>query len=158
MGVRSDTCVKRLNSKHQPRVPNMTDPVFGKTWNINQRQSSFAGSPTPVTETRLYESIGEGYRLTVSGSSDGMQYEWGYTAEYDGTPCAVFGRGDVDTISKHKVSDLITIGSFSKNGKVVAAYRRETTIDGKTLTVVASGQRPDGATYFDVLNYDSAPV
>ena len=136
----------------------MSDPVFGKIWKINKVQSRFTASSTPATETRLYEKVGRGYKLTVSGTHDGQPYEWGYTAQYDGKPSPVYGRPDVDAIEKHKVTDLITIGSFTKKGKIVAAYKRATSVDGKVLTVVASGNLPDGTTYFDVLKYKPAKV
>ena len=136
--------------------PDMSDPVFGRTWAISKEQSRFTASTSPSTETRIYEKVGHGYKLTVSGMHDGQPYEWGYTARYDGEAKPVYGRLDVDAIVKHKVTDLITIGSFTRQGKVVAAYRRETSLDGRTLVVVASGFRPDGTTYFDVLTYKPA--
>lgn len=134
----------------------MSDPVFAKTWKMVKGQSTFTTASIPTTETRVYEKIGRGYKLTVAGMHEGKPYEWGYTARYDGKRSPVHGRSDVDAIEKHKVTDLITIGSFTKKGKIVAAYRRATSADGKTLTVVASGNRPDGTTYFDVLKYKPA--
>jgi len=131
----------------------MRDPVFGKTWKLHKGQSHFGSAFTPATETRHYEKIADGYKLTVTGTYNGQPYEWGYTAQYDGKSSPVHGRADVDAIVKHQVTDQITVGSFTKKGKIVAAYRRDTSKDGKTLTVVASGYRPDGTTYFDVLRY-----
>jgi hypothetical protein len=131
----------------------MNDPVYGKTWKMNKGQSVLTASSTPTAETRLYEKVVGGYKLTVSGMHDGQPYEWGYTAQYEGKPSPVYGRSDVDAIEKHQVSNLITIGSFTNKGRIVGAYRRATSIDGKTLTVVASGRRQDGTTYFDVIKY-----
>ena len=132
----------------------MSDPVFGRAWRINREESVFAGSPAPAVETRIYEKVGEGYKLTVCGSRDGEAYEWGYTVGEDGVSCPVHGRSDVDAIEKHRVTDFITIGSFTKRGEIVASYRREVSPDGQDLTVVAAGSLEGGATYFDVLRYD----
>lgn len=59
----------------------------------------------------------------------------------------------MDAIEKHRVTDFVTIGSFTKDGEIVASYRRTTSPDGELLTVVASGRCPDGTTYFDVIKY-----
>jgi hypothetical protein len=134
----------------------MSDPVFGKTWKINKNGSSFAGTGAPATETRYYEKVGEGYKLTVRGSRDGQPYEWGYTVGVDGLPCPVHGRSDVDAIKKHRVNDLITVGSFTNKGEIVASYRREVSPDGDALTVVAAGNLNGGVAYFDVMRYEPA--
>ena len=134
------------------KTAELTDPFFGKNWEISKRSSSFS-SWKPDTEKRIYEKVGAGYRLTVSGIRDGKPYRWGYTATTDGQPCPVHGRSDVDAIEKHQITNLITVGSFTKDGKIVAEYRRVTASNGKTLTVVVSGRSPDGTAYFDVLKY-----
>lgn len=130
----------------------MSDPVFGKAWTIDTAQSVLSGS-TPTAETRLYEEVGSGYKLSVAGARDGQNYSWGYTVGTDGTRSPVHGRSDVDCIEKHRVNDFITIGSFTKNGQIVASYRREVSPDGAALTVIASGCLHEGATYFDVIRY-----
>jgi hypothetical protein len=132
----------------------MSDPVFGKNWKINTQKSTVTTSSPVTDETRRYEEFAPGYRLTVSGSRDGQPYEWGYTVGEDGIRCPVHGRSDVDTIEKHRINDFITVGSFTKNGRVVASYRREVEPDGTALTVVASGRSDNGAPYFDVLRYE----
>jgi hypothetical protein len=135
----------------------MNDPVYGKSWTLNEDESTFAPGEAPSDETRLYEQAGDGYKLTVRGTRKGHSYEWGYTVGTDGIPCPVYGRADVDMIEKHRVSDCITIGSFTKDGEIVASYRRETSPDGSSLTVVAAGNSNlDGTTYFDVMRYDPA--
>lgn len=130
----------------------MSDPVFGKTWIIDLEHSSLSGG-VPSSETRLYEETRDGYRLSVKGARDGHTYDWGYTVGVDGTPWPVHGRSDVDCIEKHRVNDFITIGSFTKEGRIVASYRREVSRDGAALTVVAAGCTENGATYFDVIAY-----
>jgi len=132
----------------------MSDPVFSKKWKINKSDSVFSGSQVPATETRIYEKVGAGYKLTVLGTCGGETYEWGYTVGEDGVPCPVHGRSDVDAIQKHRVTDFITIGSFTKGGEIVASYRREVSPDGHALTVVAAGNAPGSLTYFDVIRYE----
>jgi hypothetical protein len=45
---------------------------------------SYPQPKPPATETRRYEQVGDGYKLTVSGTRDGKPYSWSYTAQYDG--------------------------------------------------------------------------
>ena len=130
----------------------MNDPVFGKAWTIDAEKSILSAEP-PTSETRVYEEVGSGYKLSVAGARDGQSYSWGYTVGTDGTRSPVHGRSDVDCIEKHRVNDFITIGSFTKNGQIVASYRREVSPDGTALTVIASGCLQDGETYFDVIRY-----
>lgn len=150
---------QRSNTMKKPTTKRMRakqiDPVFGQNWDMNTAASVFTAW-RPDSETRLYEQVGQGYKLTVTGTRNGQPYKWGYTATTDGKPCPVHGRPDVDMIVKHVVNNLITVGSFTKDGKIVAEYRRATSQDGKELTVVVSGRAPEGGAYFDVLRYERA--
>ena len=133
-----------------------TNPLFDTTWNLVKPNSRFTTqSWNPDSESRLYEEIPGGYKLTVSGTKAGVPYPWDYTAIYDGNDHPVNGRPDVDAIEAYKVNDQITIGFFKKNGIEVAAYKRGLSSDGKSLSVVASGINTDGTIYFDVIEYDT---
>ena len=131
----------------------MSDLLFGKTWNLNKGASVFSTDWSPDTETRHYEKVGDGYKLTVSGTNNGRPYEWGYTAKYDGKDHPVHGRPDVDAIEAYRVNDHITIGFFKKVGVRGGSYARIVAEDGKSLTVEAAGKQPDGTVYYDVITY-----
>lgn len=132
----------------------MPDPLFGVRWQMDSNASLFSlGSPPAAQETRHYEEVPNGYRLTVDGSRGGQRYNWGYTALYDGADHSVTGRPDVDAIQAFIANDRITIGFFKKNGVDVAGYQRVLSADGNTLKVFASGKRSDNSTYFDVISY-----
>ena len=133
----------------------MNDKLFDKTWNINTDASLLSTDWKPNNEIRNYERIGDGYKVTVQGSSAGTEYEWTYTAEKDGVPVKVIGREDVDSIVAYKVTDEITIGDFYKAGRIVAGYQRKLSADGNKLTVITSGISSKGSPYFDVLEYTS---
>jgi hypothetical protein len=72
------------------------DPLFGKSWQMNPEMTSWSTEFAPQEETRVYEEIPNGYKLTVSGVHNGEEYSWHYSAEYDGQPHPVHGRDDVD--------------------------------------------------------------
>ncbi len=134
----------------------MADALFGKTWQLNPARTIFSTSLAPAHETRLYEELPGGYRLTVEGTHNGAPYRWGYTALYDGLPHPVYGRSDVDTITAYRVNDKITIGFFSKNGLEGGSYSRRLSEDGHSLTVEAAGRNASGLPYFDVTNYSAS--
>jgi len=133
----------------------MNELLFNRTWNANVEASLFSTDWHPTSEERLYERVGDGYKLTVKGSSNGKNYEWGYTALKAGEPFPVYGREDVDSIIAHKVTEEITIGDFLKDGRIVAAYQRNMSKDGATLTVTVSGIGVDAKPYFDVIEYST---
>ena len=134
----------------------MADPLFGKNWILNLRAFEFPSSHLVGDggETRRYDEVPNGYRLTVNGTRNRQSYSWGYTALYDGQPHPVTGRDDIDSIVAYRVNELITIGFFSKGGDDRGvAYQRILSSGGDHLKIIASGREANGSPYFDVLQY-----
>lgn len=132
----------------------MPDPLFGKTWKMNPARSVFSTAAfKPQQETRLYEEIPNGYKLTVNGSNNGIPYSWNYTALYDGKPHPVNGRLDVDAITIYKINQNITVGFFTKGAADGGPYSRSVSADGKSLSVQAAGRHVDGSPFYDVIQY-----
>lgn len=127
--------------------------LFGVLWEMRPGESAFSGSFIPTKETRQYEEMDNGYKLTVEGTHNGKPYSWGYTAQYDGKPHAVHGRTDVDSIIAYRVNDRVTFGVFQKGGVEGGSYARGVSEDGKRLTVQAGGIDDKGKPYFDVIRY-----
>lgn len=126
------------------------DPLFNVSWALIPNRSKFSIAEwNPTNEARLYEEVPGGYKLTVTGTNQGISYQWGYTALYDGNDHPVHGRADVDAIEAYKINDQITVGFFKKNGEEVAGYKRGLSVDGKSLQVVASGINDKDTPYFD---------
>jgi hypothetical protein len=129
------------------------NPLFDVNWSLESSRSKFSVAGwNPAHETRLYEEVRGGYKLTVKGTNQGTPYQWGYTALYDGKDHPVHGRPDIDSIEAYRVNDRITIGFFKKDGAEVAMYKRGL-LSEKSLQVVASGLDEKGAAYFDVVEY-----
>jgi len=117
-------------------------------------RSAFSTSFVPQRETRRYEEVAGGYKLTVSGEHEGKPYEWYYTALYDGSPHPVHGRADVDSIVIYKLDARNTVGLFMKQLSPGGPYARTVSADGRTLVVQAAGRHADGAPFFDVIEYE----
>jgi len=130
-----------------------TNPLFGVEWGMAKAESLFSSSFSPEGETRLYEGVPGGYRLSVKGTHNGKPYSWGYTAIYDGKDHPVWGRPDADSIEAYRINDRITIGFFKKNGVPCGPYTRKVSADGKSLQVQTVGRNADGSVYFDVIEY-----
>ncbi|OYU50074.1 MAG: hypothetical protein CFE31_00470 [Rhizobiales bacterium PAR1] len=128
--------------------------LFGVEWKIDNGKSIFSSNFSPNFETRFYEQLENGYKLTVKGSKAGKSYEWGYTAYYDGKDHPVYGREDVDAIEPYKVNDHVTIGFFKKAGVYGGPYARKLDTSGNSLTVQTVGKNPDGSVFFDVITYN----
>ena len=139
----------------------MTDPLYGKIWNMVADASLFSSSFVPDRENRVYEERENGYKLTVSGTAKDKNYLWQYEAYYDGKPYPVIGRSDVDAITIYKLSDTFTVGFFTKtigagpNFVPGGPYARRPSADGKTLVVEAAGRNADGTPFYDVITYTS---
>ena len=131
----------------------MADALFGKNWKLDPGRTIFSTAFTPAQETRLYEDLPNGYKLTVNGVHNGTPYQWGYTAFYDGQPHPVYGRADLDSITAYRIDDKITIGFFSQKGVDGGAYARKLSDDGKTLSIQAAGRDASGKPYYDVITY-----
>jgi hypothetical protein len=155
--ARLDKLEASIGARHAPEKEAMAkstgDGLFGVKWTMTQAKSRFSGEWIPETETRLYEEVPGGYSLTVSGIDKGKPYSWGYTALYDGQDHKVWGRPDADAIEAYRVNDRITIGFFKKNQKSGGPYARKLSADGKSLEVLTVGHTPEGAVYFDVIQY-----
>ena len=129
------------------------DLLLGKKWKMDLAKSSFSTEFVPASETRLYEEVPNGYRLTVSGVHKGKPYSWGYTAHYDGKPHPVQGRNDVDSITIYRVNDRITVGFFKKGLVEGGPYARTVSDDGRSLIVEAAGRDVHGRPFYDVIAY-----
>lgn len=129
--------------------------LFGIEWKLDAGLSILSSGEAPESETRLYEELENGYKLTVMGESQGRNYEWGYTAFYDGHDHAVYGREDVDAIEPYRINDHITIGFFKKDSIYAGPYARKENLTGDQLTVQTVGRNADGSVFFDVKEYRS---
>jgi hypothetical protein len=136
-------------------MTNPVDPLFDKTWSLQPDLSRFSALVAPDSETRVYENLDNGYKLTVSGTREGQTYEWGYTAYYDGDPHPVHGREDVDSIRIFKLDARRTVGLFDQGGSPGGPYARVVSEDGSQLTVEAAGRNADGSAFYDVIAYNT---
>jgi hypothetical protein len=131
--------------------------LFG-TWKQDSARSAYSPGPKAKTHTRVYEKSGKGFKVSCEETIRGKTVSWNYTAPaYDGKIYPVHGREDANGIKSYKLSETETLGIFTKDGMEVAGYRRDISIDGKTLTVIESGaDNGAGKPYWNVSVFTKA--
>lgn len=111
------------------------DPVAG-TWKLNVAKSKYSPGPAPKEETRVYESRGEGIKVTVKTiAADGHSTTVLIAANYDGKDYPVTGSSDYDAIALTKKNDRISEAALMHGVRVIATSTREISEDGATMTI-----------------------
>jgi hypothetical protein len=134
-----------------------TDNSLG-TWKANIAASTYTPAPWPVKNlTIVREAVLGGVKVTTSGErTDGTPINTTYSANYDGTPAGVTGKGaPYDTVSIKQVdADTFTYEAKSLSGKYSASGRIVISTEGKTMTLTATGTDADGQEMTLALVYD----
>ena len=114
------------------------DSPWVGTWKLDLAKSHFTG------ETFTYSKAANGLMHYSDGST--ISYDFGIDGkEYK----AAFNRATAWSAAGDNAWNSVT----KADGNVLANFHRELSADGKTLTVTATGTRPDGSTFNDVTVY-----
>jgi hypothetical protein len=134
-----------------------SDPFLG-TWKLNVAKSKFDPGPPSKSETRTYESTGDGYKVDVERvNADGSKQTYGFSPKYDSKDYPITGQGPngADTITGYKRIDANTTeATLKKASKVLFTTRRVVSKDGKVLTLSSKGTNANGKPINNVLVYD----
>jgi hypothetical protein len=126
------------------------------TWKLNVAKSTFDPGPPFKSETRTYESTGDGYKFTGTiVAADGSTHTGGFTTTYDGKDHPEMGdTNGADTLAV-KLIDANHIDSTSKkDGKVLYTSKVVVSKDGKVMTLTSKGKNASGQSFSNVLVYD----
>ena len=128
------------------------------TWKVNIAASKYTPAPLPVKSlTVVREVLPGGVKVTTTGErSDGTAINTTYSANYDGTPAGVTGKGSpYDTVSIKEVDSNTflyeaknTTGRYAVTGRIVISN------EAKTMTLTAKGIDADGKEMTVALVYD----
>jgi hypothetical protein len=115
-----------------------SDNPFASTWKLDLLKSHFTG------DTFTYTTAANGM----------MHYTDGSTTSFDfGIDGKEYPTADGRTATWTPDGDHAWKSVIKFNGKVLATSRRELSADGKTLTIVSTGTRPDGSPFKEELVY-----
>jgi hypothetical protein len=127
------------------------------TWKLNVAKSKFDPGPPIKSETRTYESTGDGYKFNGERvNADGSTATYGFTVKYDGKDYSIVGQDTygADTLNV-KLIDANHIASTSKKGgKVLYTSRVVVSQDGKVMTLTSKGTNASGQSFNNVAVYD----
>lgn len=128
------------------------------TWKVNIAASRYTPAPLPVKSlTLVREVLPGGVKVTTTGErTDGTAINTTYSANYDGTPAGVTGKGSpYDTVSIKEVdSNTFLYEAKSTTGKYSATGRIVISNEDKTMTLTAKGTDADGKEMTLALVYD----
>lgn len=131
------------------------DAALG-VWKFNHAASTYESSPAPRESTRIWEKAGEGKVrfLHTTVSAQGRSGRTEFVAAYDGKPYPVTGSSRYDTVTLQLVNEHVVEQTFRLRGEVTVRARRTISADGKRMTILATGNNPDGRAFRNVLVYD----
>ena len=110
------------------------DLVIGE-WRLDVSKSQYSPGPGPKSETRRYESTGDGIKaVIVRTHRDGHVETIEYGAGYDSVN-HVIGTRDYDAVRLTQINAYISEATLSHAGKLFGTARREIAKDGMTMVI-----------------------
>jgi hypothetical protein len=126
------------------------------TWKLNVAKSKFDPGPPLKSETRTYESTGNGYKLSgKSVTADGSAHTTEFTVTYDGKDHPM--RGDTngaDSLAVKLVDANHLDSVLKKGGKTLYTSTVIVSQDGEVMTITSKGKNGSGQSFTNVLVYD----
>ena len=121
------------------------DPTLG-TWKLDVAKSKFNPGPAFQSETRTYEAVAEGVKVTIrTVDAEGKTVVIEYPVNYDGKFYPVSGSGSpADAIALKKINENTAESTLMHGNQVVATVRRVISEDGKMMTITYKGADPTG--------------
>jgi hypothetical protein len=132
-----------------------TDAHMG-TWKLNVAKSKFAPGQEIKSETRTYESTGDGYKFSGERvAADGSTHPEGFSVKYDGKDYPITGDpSGADTLAVKLIDANHIESTLKKGGKVLYTSRVVVSKDGKIMTITSKGTNTSGQTFNTSLVYD----
>jgi hypothetical protein len=132
-----------------------TDAHMG-TWKLNIAKSKFAPGQTMKSETRTYESTGDGYKFSGERvDADGSTHPEAFTVKYDGKDYPITGDPTgADTLNVKLIDANHIDATTKKGGKVLYTTTVAVSKDGKVMTITTKGKNANGQSMNNALVYD----
>jgi hypothetical protein len=122
------------------------DPVVG-TWKLDVEKSTYTPGPAPKSQTRIYETDGEGIRVTIKTfMPDGQSSSVRHPVNYDGKEYPISGSSQSNAIILQRIDDYTSEATLKHASKVIGRTRRVVAKDGKTMTITYEGVDDRGRT------------
>jgi hypothetical protein len=133
----------------RPIAPN---PAVG-LWKLNLAKSSFRLVPIP--SVLKIEPREDGLKVSADTiDAKGTNLHPAVVYKFDGKNYPLVGTPVADTVSAKRINELISEGTWKRDGKVVLTIRITVSEDGKTLTMTRTEADSQARSGDDVMVYD----
>jgi hypothetical protein len=110
------------------------------TWKMNPAKSKYSPGPPDREWTLQFEKTDAGIKLTSFGiNAQGEKRAYTFVSRFDGTEVLWMNNPSMDACAPLKMNDNLYVNIAKKGGKLLQIVRVEVSQDGKTLTVVQTG-------------------
>jgi hypothetical protein len=130
-----------------------SDPFVG-TWTLNVEESKFDPGPGPQSQTRTWAADGRVTVEGISGAGEPITYEYSILGDTAAYPTTGAVPNAADMVSSNRIDANTIEAVFSRQGSPTDLTKFMVSDDGKTMTVSAKGNGPDGEPLNDRLVYE----
>jgi hypothetical protein len=128
------------------------DPFYGE-WALDPTQSQYELGNPPASGLYRLAAAGDAIAVTMIWDTvDGQHFEQRYEVIPDGKDYP-YDSSAVDALMCALVDPVTLDTTAKKNGQIVAHGRRTLSADGQTMTIVQSGQTPQGQSFRNLSVY-----
>ena len=115
------------------------DQLIG-TWELNVAKSKYNPGPAPKRQTRIYEALPEGMKVTIKTvNADGQSTVVEHPANFDGKDYPITGSTQADVIALKQIDTHTSEAILKHASQILATSRRIVSKDGKSMTVTYQG-------------------
>lgn len=130
------------------------DPVLG-TWELNVAKSKYNPGPAPKSQTRIYEALPGGIKVTIKTvNADGQATVVEHPANYDGKDYPITGSTQADVIALKQIDTYTSEAILKHAGQILATSQRVVSTDGKSMTVTYKGSDSRGRQVDSIAVYE----
>jgi len=130
------------------------DPVLG-TWELNVAKSKYNPGPAPKSQTRIYEALPGGIKVTIKTvNADGQSTVVEHPANYDGKDYPITGSTQADVIALKQIDTYTSEAILKHAGQILATSQRVVSTDGKSMTVTYKGSDSRGRQVDSIAVYE----
>jgi hypothetical protein len=132
----------------------MNNDAFLGQWEMDPAENRYEAGQPPLSGSYTIEPDGDTYRFLMAWTNaEGQPFEMEYRTTPDGVAYP-YENPDVADTNKTTRVDAFTLDTETmKDGKSIATGRRVLSPDGRTMTIVQSGVRPDGTSFKNLSLY-----
>jgi hypothetical protein len=129
------------------------EPWVG-TWRLNTTKSTYSPGPKPASSTVTVQASEGGIKQVTEQSLGLGASKSEFTARFDGKDYPIRGNPNADVVALRRIDDSSYEVLLKMSGKVTITSRVSISADGRTRTVVQTGNDAKGQKVMNTIVYD----